>query len=373
MSTKVVVQAEPLVHGDITAPNLGLVLKLLAAGEAYSVTATVNRALRAAGLSAVNVYYRKTAISTVSLKFSVTHIDTGTVPSTPTVVTDAAYTTETLAGTTGQVNYFAIPTTLTSFSSIDENDFVGLGILRNSTDTGDFEIVRVEFEFNKDADESATVQLYDIVTLGEVKDFLQLTSTTHDIFLQKWISYHSLEMEGINGINNKIKVQDVSNEILNGTGRSKIRPKYYPIYAIGIATSTTDALKLASVQYRDDTDSAWTNIEDDIDHILINNPELSVVSEQDSYNLELTEDTFPEGTANIRLSYQAGWSTIPGELKLVCLEKVAETFRNSNKSDGGRFGVQSITIGEGGGTRTMTFKDLYARHQMMMKPYKRKL
>ena len=371
MSTKIVIQAEPLVHGDTTATNLGLVLKNLPAGEVFSVTKTVDRALAAAALSVVTVFYRKTAVTTVNLKFSVTHIDTGTVPSTPTIVTDAGYTAKTLAGSTGQINSFTIPTTLTSFSSVDEGDFMGLAIIRQSTDTGDFEIVRIEFEFNKDAGESATSQAYDVTTLAVVKDFLAIptASTTYDDFLQRWLSYLSLEMEGINGINNKIRSQTLTNEIGDGNGRTKFRPSFYPIVAIGIV-GATDEQKLASVQY--DNDGTWTDIETDLDNILIHNPNLWHLSEQDSYNLELTEGTFPEGTQNIRLTYQAGWSTIPGDLLRVCLEKVADFYKQSMRGDG-RFGLSSFSKSEGVGSKNTQYIDFTERHQKMMKPYRRKL
>jgi hypothetical protein len=208
--------------------------------------------------------------------------------------------------------------------------------------------------------------------LTEVRDFLNLASTEtgDDNFLQSWINNFSGLMEGISGINNKIRVQDVANEIGNGNGRSKYRPLYYPIYAIGVAASTTDAQKLASVQYRDDVDSAWTDIEDDIDHILINNPQIDRVTEQTSYNLELFEEIFPVGTQNIRISYQAGWYTVPQELKLVCLEKVVELYQMSYRKDS-RFGMRTKSDSGAGANFNYTFTDFNDRHQKMMQPYKR--
>jgi len=213
-----------------------------------------------------------------------------------------------------------------------------------------------------------------IVSLADVKDFLAIpTATTDDDdFLQTWINYHSRAIEGFEGFNNKVKVQDVANEIVNGNGRSKLCTFYYPIYAIGVAASTTNAQKLASIQYRDDVDSDWTDIEDDLDHILINTPELTTVSKQNTYNFELSEGFFPEGTANIRLNYQAGWSTIPADFVIMCLEKTVKTYRDSGKKGGGWFGIQSTSVSEGGGSRSKQYLDFTERHVKMMKKYLRR-
>jgi hypothetical protein len=213
-----------------------------------------------------------------------------------------------------------------------------------------------------------------IITTTDVKDFLSIASgtTTHDDYFQTWINYYSSLIEGINGINNKVKSQDISNEIGNGNGRSRYRPIYYPIVHAYLTTSTTDALKLACVQSRDDVDSDWENIEDDLDHILLNNPNLADISQQKSYNIELTEETFPEGIQNIRLNYQAGWSTIPADLAIVCLEMVCDHFKKSGKGDG-RFGIQVKSKSEGGGSQSTTFIDFTDRHKKMMAPYKRQI
>lgn len=215
---------------------------------------------------------------------------------------------------------------------------------------------------------------YAITTATVVKDYLAIPTgtTTDDDFIQTWINTVSLEMEGMSGINNKIVVQDVSSEISNGTGRTKLRPLYYPIVALGVAASTTDAQKLASCQYRNDVDSSWADIEDDIDHIIWHNPNIEHLSQNKSYCFELIEGSFPLGTANIKMSYRAGWSVVPGELTLVCVEKVVELYRNSSKGGGGRFGLQAYSVNEGGGSKNIQYKDFTIRHKKMMEPYRRK-
>jgi hypothetical protein len=350
MATRIAVQIEPIVHGDTSVTNTGLVVKDVEAGDIFSVSKSVDRALSSATLSAVRVYYVRGATAIVNLKCSVTHVATGT----PSLVVDAGFVGYALEGTTGQIDSFDIATPLTTFIGIDENDSVGLGIERKSDDTGEFEIFKIEFEFNKDAGESATAQVYDIITLARVKDFLAIPSSTSDDdnFLQTYISQFSLEIES--EIQNKVRSQTVTDEIGNGNGRSKYRPKFFPI------------VSLTEAQYLDDT--TWTDIEDDV---IINSPELSQVSAQNSHNLELTESVWPEGTQNIKLTYVAGWLTIPSTLSLVCLEKTVELYRNSGKKGGGRFGLQSFSVNEGGGSKNTQYKDLTERHRVMLNPYRR--
>lgn len=210
-----------------------------------------------------------------------------------------------------------------------------------------------------------------IITLNELKNFLaiSLTDTTLDNFLQTWINYESLRIEGPDGINNKVVAQTISGELGNGNGRSKYRPSFYPVIDLG-GVGASDAEKLASMQY--DLDGTWTNVESDINNIYINSPVTGFVNENNSYNIELASNVFPLGTRNIKLTYRAGYSTVPSDLVLVCLERCAELYQNSYKG-GKRFGLESVSKNEGGGSNSTRYKDFVEKHRKMMKPYKRTL
>ena len=147
MSTRISIQIAPIVHGDTTVTNAGLVVKNVAPGEVFAVTKSVDRPLAAAPLSRINVFYLKGTTATVNLKCQVTHIDAGAVPSTPSVASDVDYVAYPLSGSEGQLNVLSISTPLASFSDINEADFVGLGIVRKDTDDGYFEIAKIEFVF----------------------------------------------------------------------------------------------------------------------------------------------------------------------------------------------------------------------------------
>lgn len=367
MSSILTISPTPLVSYDTSLANKGLIIQVLEAGSVFSGQERIDFSLLSAGFTSVKIFYVKNAITTVNLKFTISRI-ASTVPSTPTVVEDDEYVAYTLSGSTGQINSLSVPVgLLTSFVGMARADVVGIGIERKSTDSGDFQIHHIEFEF----DETVVATAYDIVTLTEVKEFLNIVGTSNDTFLSRWISYVSKQMESMEGINNKVRVQTITDEIRSGNGLSRVVPNFYPIYAIG-ANGASDAQKLASVQYRTDVDTAWADIETDLDHIVLNNPNLFEMNDQNPYSIELTATAFPVGLKNVKLTYQAGWEVIPAELTLVALEKVADLYKQSSKNDG-RFGIESKSESEGGGNRNTRYKDFTERHERMMKPYRRRI
>lgn len=220
--------------------------------------------------------------------------------------------------------------------------------------------------------------------------------TAQDVWLQEVISDISAEIELY--CKRKFAVQQIAGEIYDGDGwqvnGSRIYSNYYPITAIGPYTSGTlaettgtitrttgsfladgwevgmtgtivdaganngvtftvtvvvaltltvsqtltavtpaiasvlnasTATKLLSVADRTDPDTAWAAIETDIDHIFTN-PLWDYI--------ELYDEIFNGGVQNIKLTYRAGYSTIPQDLKVVALEMVAMMWKESNRGSG---------------------------------------
>lgn len=207
------------------------------------------------------------------------------------------------------------------------------------------------------------VSAYAIVTLAELKDFIGIasTDTTLDSSLEKYIDTTSLEIE--KELGRKVVVQSVTNEILNGNGSDIIYPKYGPIYQLSTATTPTDQNKLDAVQYRLTVDGSWTDIEDDVDHILV---------DADWDYIKLYEQTFPSGDLNIRLNYKAGYSPVPGELWRVALEMAAYLYYNSAKG-GARFGIQSKSDSGGNSTFSTTYRDMRKEWNIVLDRYRKPL
>ena len=188
---------------------------------------------------------------------------------------------------------------------------------------------------------------YAILTLAEAKDFLGFADsyTDMDTYIESLINQASLQIEG--RIDNKVADQTVTNEITSGDGSDILKPRYFPIVSV------------TTLEYRTLPTEAWQTLESEEDHILTH-PLWDCI--------QLYDSTFPSGTNNIRLTYVAGYETIPGDLSQVCLEKVADMFAQSKKGMG-RFGIQSQSSGAGGGSGSVSYKSFTVEHERILRKY----
>lgn len=213
------------------------------------------------------------------------------------------------------------------------------------------------------------VAAWDLITFAQAKAYLnigvQSADTAQDVWLQEVLTDISAEVELY--CNRKFAVQSVSNEIYDGDSwrvskdRRRLRTNYFPITQLSTEATPSDAQKLASVQYRNDPDSAWTDIETDVDHILIN--------ARWDY-IELYDEAFPRGVQNILLSYKTGYSTVPQDLKMVCLEMTAMKWKESNRSNIGLLGESSKTTTGMSTTTTRQLLDLNDKWKRVLNRYR---
>jgi len=218
------------------------------------------------------------------------------------------------------------------------------------------------------------VASYALVTLAEVKSYLNLgeTFTAKDTFLEQQIDLISGYIES--RCNRKFVVQNITSEIRNGNGRSKLRPLCYPIVQLSVEDTPTDEQKLASVQYRDTVDSAWADIETEVNKIVLNNPFPWRTTEQTSFNIELLEEVFPEGNQNIKLVYKAGESDASkyAEIKMMAIEMVVWRYKQSNQGMA-LLGVSSQADSTNPTNRNTTFLVMSKEWQDILKRYTVKL
>lgn len=172
---------------------------------------------------------------------------------------------------------------------------------------------------------------YAIPTLQEVKDFLGINNHDSDSILETWIDKVSYGIEMFT--NRKIAVQSVANEIYDGDGTDTLYIRYWPLTQLSTETTPSDAQKLAAVQYRNDVDSSWTDICDDVDHILY---------DASWPFIKLDSESFPVGERNVRLNYKAGYSVIPGDIWQVSVEMIADFWDKSKRPGApGKLGLSS--------------------------------
>lgn len=199
-----------------------------------------------------------------------------------------------------------------------------------------------------------------IITVAESKTQLKITGSTLDTTLESWINEASDWVE--NYINNKVVEQSISSEYHDGDDGDRLYTRYFPITQLSTETSPTNAQKLASLQYRNDPDSSWVDIETNINHISVN--------KEDSF-IGLYDEVVPYGWQNIKISYKAGYNStdIPLEIKTVCAEIVQMRY-NESKQGNDQLGRGNSSLNQGGGSVSVSYKDMFPKWKDILSRYR---
>lgn len=354
MSTKISIQIEPIVHGETAVTDAGLVVKDLESGEVFGAMKSVDKQLVAAStLTAVNIFFIKSATATVNLRCTVTRVPAA-VPSTPVMVQDGAAAPYALAGGVGQMNNIAVLTDLSSLTGIVQDDMLGLGLVRDENDSGNFMIVRIEFVLS----EPTVLNSCDIITVAEAKDFLKIgvdaPDTTLDAFLQKWITIFSKGAEEYTG--RKFRQQTILAEIHDGTGTQKQWTHWAPIYAFVHEDITQDVL------YRVSPASAFIPLETDANYIFIN--------DEEPWYVLMYRRMFYALMQNIKMNYMVGYSSTPSRIMDVVFQMMQLLLHESKRGDSNLV-VQSSSVSEAGVTFNTIYRKLKPEHQAILNEYRR--
>lgn len=197
-----------------------------------------------------------------------------------------------------------------------------------------------------------------IVTLAETKTQLGVEDSSLDATIETWINETSSIIEEY--CQRKFVVQSISNEIHDGDGGNILYPRYFPIVQLSTEDSPDETQKLKALQYRDSPDSSWTDIETNINHIFL---------DTNKPYIELYDATFYLGKQNIKISYKAGYSTVPSEVKKVALEMV-QIWYNEHKGGGDTLGKQGSTQSQAGGNFNVTWNDVHQRWGKILDKYR---
>jgi hypothetical protein len=329
----------------------GLPVVALAAAKVYSAMLEVPPGVANAIFKSVKVYYVKDTATDVHLKFTLRHIETATLPSTPTTNADADYVDYVLSGSTGQIESLSVPAlTIAAFTGMDSGDQVGIDIDRKVGDTGTFNILRVDFEL----DGQAVATAIDIVTLDDIKGWFGKTDTVKDSLLQLWITTVSEWFE--EECQRKFQLQTITGEILDGDGTGEIYPRWAPINSLPSVDTTQD------VMFRDDPTQAWQVLEATASKILINPNE--------AWKICLYDNFFPLGKQNIKLNYRAGYAAIPRRLQMAAWEAVQIMWKQSKQGDN-LLMLQSESRSEAGFNFNTVYKDMSKESHDALNLYRR--
>jgi len=194
---------------------------------------------------------------------------------------------------------------------------------------------------------------YDILTAAEAKAYMGVSGSDKDTIIGTFISDASRWIEGYLG--RKVAGgQAVTTEIGNGDGTEIFRPKFPPVTAV------------SSLQERGSPTGSWSDVVSDSSNILIDPIEGDFI--------EVYGTAFPAGRSNIRVTYTAGYSTVPNEIKQVCYEMVAIRFKESNDAALGnnRLGMASSTNSQAGVNHSKTYLDMVPKWEKTLRPFRTK-
>ena len=195
-----------------------------------------------------------------------------------------------------------------------------------------------------------------IVALSAVKSYMKIgdTDASQDDNLQTWINMVSDAIEST--IRGPVVAQDFEDELHDGDGTSKIAVLNMPL--LSLVNSVPQ-----DVMYREDPLSDWKALEEEIGYIII--------KPEKPWYIHLYQSIFPPGIQNIKLCYRAGYEHVPGQIQQVCIEAVAEIFKESNQGSG-RLGqsARTVSTGHSGGAND-SFFSLSDKHRAMLAPFVR--
>lgn len=195
-----------------------------------------------------------------------------------------------------------------------------------------------------------------IISLNDIKSYLRIADTddTQDDFLQFWINAISDGIERY--IRGPAAAQAFSDEIHDGDGTRKLTPDRQPVISL-----QNDFPQ--DVMFRDDPAMEWQVLEDD--------PGCISIDPTEPWRIRLYREMFPAGRRNIKICYIAGYDPVPGPIVRVCIEAVAEIFKESAQGSG-RLGQHSRSVGGLHASSAIdVFIDLGDRHRALLAPYVR--
>lgn len=133
----------------------------------------------------------------------------------------------------------------------------------------------------------------------------------------------------------------------DGTGCNKLFTENYPINNI------------ISLQYRNSPIDSWTDF-------YTGSATANILTY--SNHIQLYSNYFPFGKKNIKIVYNAGYTSTPGDIKQCAIEAVKQHYDNSNfKSN--RLGLKSSN-GGGDASTSQTYEDIWDKHKIVLDSYR---
>lgn len=140
----------------------------------------------------------------------------------------------------------------------------------------------------------------DLVTLAEYKTYAGITSTNQDTQIKQLIPIVSQLAKTICRRTFIDYVSDAKTEVYSG-GMDRLLMSEYPL------------LSVSGVEYSSDYGATYTSLVEFTDY---------VVDISDGSIAPMYQETFPKAINGYKVTYTAGFETIPSDLKIACLDLI---------------------------------------------------
>ncbi len=178
-----------------------------------------------------------------------------------------------------------------------------------------------------------------LVTLAKYKSYLGIASndTTKDTDLTDLQS--SVEARVKEYLLRDIESTTYTDELYNGSGWGGLVLRQYPVTAVS-SISVYEGIGAGNVE-------TWTTL---VEHTHYDRK----IIPSESYSVLLENYIFTKGIQNYKITYTAGYSTIPSDIQLACKELMKIVYANSPISGNNRLGFLSVSSNAGGGSQSLS-------------------
>lgn len=133
-----------------------------------------------------------------------------------------------------------------------------------------------------------------LITVAEAKTYLKVENALENSLIETLINSATDTIEYDS--NTCIKATDITDEVYNGEGDSFLVLRNHPVNSLSAVSINDETIPLESFNHAPGT------------------------------GILVYKGTFPKGIGNVKVSYNAGHTTIPGRYKTWCLQLVSDYY-----------------------------------------------
>ena len=138
-----------------------------------------------------------------------------------------------------------------------------------------------------------------LLTIDEAKEFLEVEGNEEDAEIESLVDAVSFTVEDYTG--RKLNSRAYTSELFSGTGTQWLRLREYPVTAVA-SVDTLSGVGSSGATWQSEDITNLINLD-------------AVEADRSRGKLFWRDHAFPLGTANVRITYTAGFTALPPQLK----------------------------------------------------------